>query len=63
MTEPKQSDALKNLVIFIMALAILGTIIALAWYFAVDLPIQQAAALNMPTNEKYSEFSYTFNRV
>ncbi|MDP3563602.1 MAG: hypothetical protein Q8R70_03850 [Methanoregula sp.] len=50
MTEPQQPDALKNLVIFIIALAILGTIIALAWYFAVDLPIQQAAALNVPTN-------------
>ncbi|MDP3565479.1 MAG: hypothetical protein Q8R70_13425 [Methanoregula sp.] len=50
MTEPQQSDALKNLVIFIIALAILGTIIALAWYFAVDLPIQQAAANLAPTN-------------
>jgi hypothetical protein len=50
MTEPQQSDALKNLVLFIIALAILGTVIALAWYFAVDLPIQQAAALNVPEN-------------
>jgi len=50
MTEHQQSDALKNFVIFIIALAILGTIIALAWYFAVDLPLQQAAALNVPTN-------------
>ena len=33
-----------------IALAILGTIIALVWYFAVDLPIQQAAALNTPIN-------------
>ncbi|MCK9631296.1 MAG: hypothetical protein M0R30_06595 [Methanoregula sp.] len=50
MTGPQQSDALKKLVIFMIALAILGTIIALAWYFAIDLPIQQAAALNVPEN-------------
>jgi hypothetical protein len=50
MTGPQQSDALKKLVIFIIALAILGTIIAPAWYFAVDLPIQQAAALDVPEN-------------
>ena len=43
MSEIQQSDALKKLVLFIIALAIFGTIIALAWYFAVDLPIQQAA--------------------
>jgi hypothetical protein len=43
MTETQQSDALKKLVIFMVALAILGTIIALAGYFAIDLPIQQAA--------------------
>jgi len=47
MTEAQQSDALKNLVIFIIALAILGTVIALAWYFAVELP---TAALNIPVN-------------
>lgn len=50
MTEPQQSDNLKNLVIFIIVLAILGTIIALAWYFAVELPIQQATALLPPAN-------------
>lgn len=49
MTEAQQSDALKNLVIFIIALAILGAVIALAWYFAVELPIQQTA-LNIPVN-------------
>ncbi|MCX6688248.1 MAG: hypothetical protein NTZ39_00890 [Methanoregula sp.] len=49
MTEIQHSDALKNLVIFIIALAILGTIIALAWYFAVELPIQQAA-IHAPVN-------------
>jgi len=54
MAEPQQSNALKDLVIFIIALAILGTIIALAWYFVVDLPLQQAAALNVPMNTKCS---------
>ena len=44
------SDALKNLVIFIAALAVFGTILALTWYFAVDLPVQQAAALHAPAN-------------
>ena len=49
MTDVQQSDAMKNLVIFIIALAILGTIIALALYFAVDLPLQQAL-LHAPMN-------------
>jgi len=48
MTESR-SDALKNLVIFIAALAVFGTILALTWYFAIDLPIQQAA-LDAPMN-------------
>jgi hypothetical protein len=48
MTESQQSDAMKNLVLFMIGLAILGTIVALVW-FAVDLPIQQAA-LHAPTN-------------
>jgi hypothetical protein len=48
MSEIQQSDALKNLVLFMIALAILGTIIALAWYFVVALPIQQA--LPAPAN-------------
>jgi hypothetical protein len=43
------SDALKNLVIFIVALAVFGTILAFMWYFAIDLPLQQAA-LHAPTN-------------
>jgi hypothetical protein len=50
MAEAQQSDALKNLVQFIVCLAIIGTIVALAWYFAVDLPLQQAAALQVPPN-------------
>lgn len=41
---------MKNLVIFIAALAVFGTILALIWYFAVDLPVQQAAALHAPAN-------------
>lgn len=52
MTEAHQSDAMKNLVLFIIGLAILGTIIAVALYFAVELPAMQAAALNAPTNVK-----------
>jgi hypothetical protein len=50
MSGVQQSDALKKLVIFIIALAILGTIIAFAWYFAVDLPLRQAASLHSPAN-------------
>jgi uncharacterized membrane protein len=38
------SDALRDLVIFCIALAILGTIFALVMYFAVELPFQQVAA-------------------
>ena len=49
MTEVQHSDTLKNLVLFVVALAIIGTVIALAWYFAVDLPLRQAA-LHAPSN-------------
>jgi hypothetical protein len=49
MGEAQSSGAMKNLVLFIIGLAILGTIIALAWYFAVDLPGQQAL-LHVPMN-------------
>ena len=49
MTEAQPSDALKNLVIFIIVLAIVATILALVWYFAKELPIQQAA-LYAPMN-------------
>jgi hypothetical protein len=52
MSESQQSDALKKLVLFITALAILGTIIALVWHFGVELPIQQAA-LHVPVNANY----------
>ena len=49
-SDAQQSDALKKLIWFIVALAVLGTILALAWYFMVDLPVQQAAALHVPLN-------------
>ena len=49
MTEAQSSDVLKKLVIFIIAMAIVATILALAIYFAVELPIQQAA-LHAPAN-------------
>jgi hypothetical protein len=49
MTESQQSDVLKKLVLFIIALAILGAVIALVWNFGVELPIQQAA-LHTPAN-------------
>ncbi len=49
MTGAQQSDAMKNLVLFILGLAVIGTFVAFGWYFAVDLPIQQAA-LTTPAN-------------
>jgi len=49
MSEIQQSDALKKLVWFIIALAILGTVIAMIHYFAIDLPLQQAL-LHAPAN-------------
>jgi len=49
MTSAQLSDAMNNLVRFMITLAIIGTVIALAWYFAVDLPLQQAA-LHAPAN-------------
>ena len=49
MTEAQHSEVLKNLVTAMIALAIIGTVIALAWYFAVDLPLRQAA-LHTPLN-------------
>ena len=49
MSGSQQSDALKKLVLFIIALAILGTIIALVWHFGIELPAQ-LAALHVPAN-------------
>ena len=42
MTVTGQSNPLKNLVIVMIGLAILGTFIALAGYYAVDIPTPQA---------------------
>jgi len=50
MSGAQQSDALKHLVIFMIALAILGTIPALAGYFAIELPAQQALLHTGPLN-------------
>jgi hypothetical protein len=55
MTGAQHSDALKNLVLFIVGLAILGTIIALVLYFTVDLPAMQAVALHVPSNAQGRE--------
>ena len=49
MTGTPSSDAVKNLLLFIIVLAILGTLVALAWYFAVDLPARQVL-LQVPLN-------------
>lgn len=49
MTGALSSDAIRDLLLLIMGLAILGTLIALAWYFAVDLPARQAL-LPVPLN-------------
>ena len=42
MTETQQSDALKKLVVSIIVLAVAATIIAVACYFIIELPAQQA---------------------
>jgi hypothetical protein len=42
MTDASPSDALRKLVVFIIVLAIAATIIAVALYFIVELPAQQA---------------------
>jgi len=49
MSEIPQPDALNELMKFIICLAILGAIIAFVLYFAVELPVQQAA-LHVPLN-------------
>jgi len=50
MSETQSSDAMHNLVKFLICLAIAGTIIALVAYFAVVLPGQHAAGLYAPLN-------------
>jgi len=52
MTNAPASDALKNLVIFILVLAVAATIVALVGYFAIELPAQQAV-LQAPVWNKY----------
>ncbi len=42
-------DALKSLLIFALILSLAGTIIAVAWYFGVEIPIRQVA-LHAPMN-------------
>ena len=42
-------DTLKSLLVFVVILAFVGTIIAVAWYSTIDLPVQQAA-LRAPSN-------------
>ena len=49
MTDAPTSNALKNLAVFIIVLAVSATIVALAWYFAIELPTQQAL-LQAPMN-------------
>jgi len=44
---------MKNLVLFMIKMAILGLVIAFAWYYLVDLPLQQAA-LHLPTNTGFT---------
>jgi len=48
MTEAQSSDAMKDLVIFMIKLAILGLILAFAYYYFVELPLM--AALHPPLN-------------
>ena len=47
MSEAQSPDALKNLVLFIVALAILGTLIALALYFIAGTTAPPAAPVNL----------------
>lgn len=49
MSEPEQSP-LARLVLFIVCLAIAGSALAGAHYYAIDLPDQQNAARNPPEN-------------
>ena len=43
-------EAIKKIILVMVCLAILGCIIAGVHYFAIDLPLQQAAALHAPAN-------------
>jgi len=50
MSEAHSSDVMRDLVKFMISLALLGTIIALAAYFMVALPNQVAAGMTTPYN-------------
>jgi len=52
MTDTLSSDTLKNLVWFLIGLAILGTILALVLYFMGAGPVEQVA-LHPPANPAY----------
>lgn len=60
MTEPRKPDALKKLVLFIIGLAIAATIIAFAWYFAVEIPARMVP-LNSGTQERGLLFDYIWD--
>ncbi len=49
MTNTQPPDMIRKLILFIIGIAILGTIIAMAVYFGVELPAQQAM-LHAPMN-------------
>ncbi|HEX3002416.1 MAG TPA: hypothetical protein VHN82_08650 [Methanoregula sp.] len=50
MSETQSINVMKNLVKFMICLAIAGVAIALVAYFAVVLPGQQAASVHVPMN-------------
>jgi hypothetical protein len=56
MSEPAPSP-LARLVMFMICLAIAGSILAGAHYYAIDLPAQQAA-LHAPANARISDSAY-----
>jgi hypothetical protein len=53
MSNAQSPDALKNLVLFMIKLAILGLVLAFAWYYFVELPLQ-LAVLHPPLNTGYT---------
>jgi hypothetical protein len=54
MSESQQSDILKDLVKFLIYLAIVGIVIALVLYFMGVIPVQQLA-LHAPRNCQWSQ--------
>jgi len=53
MSEALSSDEMKNLVIVLIKLSILGLILAFVAYYSAGLPIQNAA-IHAPTNAAFS---------